>query len=203
MAIEKDKIMKLSKYCEEHSCKWCYCEEICCQTRKRMGSMIFAQMTDQELDDTYNLVFDVEPCECKKLYTWSQLNDNWENTDTFETIEDCIEDAKATIGQYIDIKDRYTIYVGECVEPTLFADFDDVLEDIADQAENDYGEVAEDWDICYDDSRKEIYDKYEKMLNILVKEYINEIGENPTFFKVENVKKIVIKEGDDQDGTND
>lgn len=193
MAIEKiDKIMKLSKYCKEHSCKWCYCEEICCQERKSMATMMFTQMTDEELDDAYDLVFDVEPCGHKKLYTWSQLNDNWENADTFETIEECIEDAKATIGQYIDIKDGYTIYVGECVEPTIFADFDDVLEDVADQAENDYGEEAEDWDICYDDSRKEIYDKYEKMLNILVKEYINEIGENPTFFKVENVKKIVI-----------
>lgn len=61
------------------------------------------------------------------------------------------------------------------------------------------GEASEDWDICsttgsYAD-RKAIYDKYNEKLRQLVMDYIEEIGEEqPSFYKIVNVKEIRIGE---------
>ena len=59
------------------------------------------------------------------------------------------------------------------------------------------GEVSEGWGITsisepYED-RQPVYDKYDKKLEKLVKDYIEEIGETPGFYKVVNEREVIVE----------
>lgn len=132
------------------------------------------------------------------MYTWME-NDNCDiwNRGEFDTIEECI-------GEALDcgFEPGDTIYVGECQRVKVNGIyFDDVLDRVEETMYEEMGEVAEGWDIssiagAYSD-RKEIYEKYEEKLRIMVMEYLNEIKEAPNFYKVVNVGPVeVVKVGE-------
>lgn len=124
----------------------------------------------------------------KKEYAWSRYQGVADYSGGFDTIEQCIEDAK-----FSGCKAGETIYVGECKTPKINGIyFEDVLEDVHDQMYDEVGELADDWDI-EDIPSKAIYNKYEEKLRNLVLEYIKELDMEPDFFKVVNVVPIVIK----------
>ena len=89
------------------------------------------------------------------------------------------------------------IYIGKCIEPDISCGvwFDRVLEDVQDAMYSDYGDNAEDWDLSVGDieERQEIYDKYEEKLTDLVEDYIKEIGAEPNFYDVVDIKPIIIE----------
>lgn len=129
------------------------------------------------------------------MYTWME-NDNCDiwNRGEFNTIEECISEALDC-----DFKPGDIIYVGECqrVEVNSIY-FDDVLDRVEEKMYDEVGEVAEGWNISsitgsYSD-RKEIYERYEEKLRIIVMEYLNEIKEVPNFYKVVNVRPVEVKE---------
>lgn len=129
------------------------------------------------------------------MYTWME-NDNCDiwNRGEFDTIEECIDEAFDCGFEPGD-----TIYVGECQRVEVNGIyFDDVLDRVEEKMYDEVGEVAEGWNISsitgsYSD-RKEIYERYEEKLRIMVMEYLKEIKEEPEFYKVVNVGPVEIVE---------
>ena len=126
------------------------------------------------------------------MYTWMdyQNAEIW-NHDCFETVEGCIQDAKENYKI-----DSNMIYVGECKDVSIGGiDLDDILYRVEEDMYEQVGEVSKGWDIysCYAD-RKPIYDKYDEKLRQLVMDYIEEIGEKSSFYKIINIKEVKIGE---------
>lgn len=133
------------------------------------------------------------------MYTWME-NDNcdiWDR-DEFTTIEECISDAYDC-----GYEPGETIYVGECQKVEVGGIyFDDVLERVEETMYDEVGAVSEGWDIssitgAYSD-RKEIYEKYQNKLENLVMEYIKEIKEIPSFYKVVNVGPVKVEKSENK-----
>lgn len=129
-----------------------------------------------------------------KLYTWMKdPNAEIWNHDTFETVQECIEEAKEG---YL-IRPGESIYVGECQNVPIGGIYlDDVLCRVEEDMYDQVGEMSEGWDIystsgCYAD-RQPIYEKYEDKLKKLVMDYIEEIGETPKFYNIVNVQEMVV-----------
>lgn len=129
------------------------------------------------------------------MYTWMEYpNAEIWNKDTFETIEECVEDAKKN---YL-IKSGEEIYIGECKDVEIGGIYlEDVLERVEEDMYDKVGEVSEGWGITsirepYED-RQPVYDKYDKKLEKLVKDYIEEIGETPGFYKVVNEREVIVE----------
>lgn len=127
------------------------------------------------------------------MYTWVHYStDIWMN-ETFETIQECIEDAKNNIY----ILPGSHIYVGECENVQVGGIYlDDILCRVEEDMHEQVGEVSDGWDV-YSTSgnyayRQPAYEKYNEKLRQLVIDYIKEIGEMPSFYKIVNVKEIVI-----------
>lgn len=129
------------------------------------------------------------------MYTWMDYTnaDIW-NHDTFETVQECIDDAKEN---YL-MKQGETIYVGKCKDVSIGGvDLDDTLWRVEEDMYEQVGEASEGWNIystigCYAD-RRPIYDKYNEKFRRLVKDYIEEIGETPKFYKIINEQEVVIE----------
>lgn len=123
-------------------------------------------------------------------YTW-EYNDNtelWYN-DLFNTVEDCIADAR---DNYM-VEMGETIAVGEVVpyEPYVWAC--DVLDDIEENAYEECGEVAEDWDTYRWKDDEEILGELSEKLTEIVRQWLKDHGRYPNFYKIENVRTVEIK----------
>ena len=128
------------------------------------------------------------------MYTWmSYPNAEVWDHGTFETIQECIDDAKTNYG----VKTGDTIYIGKCQDVSIGGIyFDDVLCRVEEDMYEQVGEISEGWDIYstngYYADRRPIQDKYNEKLRQLVIDYIKEIGETPTFYKVINEREIIV-----------
>lgn len=128
------------------------------------------------------------------MYSWvDKPNEEiWDN-DMFDTVEECIENAK------LEHDANDIIYVGKCIPVDIQGIYlDDVLERVEETMYEEVGQVTEGWDI-YSISgsyqyREPIYDKYQKQLEDLVLNYIKEIGEMPDFYKIRDITEIKIGE---------
>lgn len=110
----------------------------------------------------------------------------WSNA-RFETIEELLDDAKKC---GVSIGD--TIYIADCEEPDIRVDFSTVLDGVEENMYEDVGEVSEGWDISTIGKREAIYEVYEERLKELTMDYINEIGETPSFYKCVNIRPLVV-----------
>lgn len=128
------------------------------------------------------------------MYTWMEYpNVEMWNKDTFETIEECVEDAK----KHYFVESGDVIYIGECKPATIGGIYlDDVLERVEEDMYEQVGDAAYDWDISSTrgpyENRQSIYDKYNKKLEKLVKDYIKEIEEGSKFYTVTNVQEVMV-----------
>lgn len=121
-------------------------------------------------------------------YSWSteEYSDHY-STD-FDTIEECIKEAKD-----MGCKAGTTIWIGKVEEVDIRqVDLTSILEDLHNAVYDDVGELAEDWYIEDIDS-KEAYEKCENAINDLVVKYIEENGMKPTFANVVDAELYVIK----------
>lgn len=125
-------------------------------------------------------------------YTWETYNaDIWRNAHS-DSIEECIQDAILSA----DLSKGDSVFIGEC-EPVSVSgiDFDSVLESVEQAMYDEVGEASVDWRIGYirgNDARNAIVEKYDKKLLNLVMEYLKEINEIPSFYKVVNVQEYKI-----------
>lgn len=122
-------------------------------------------------------------------YTWEYEEiDIWQH-DLFDTIEDCILDAKEN---YL-VESGIEIVVGEVVpwEPYVFAG--NILENLEENAYDECGEVAEDW-YAYDYRKHESkLDELSDRLTEIVKQWLKDNGTYPDFYKIENVRTVEVE----------
>lgn len=121
-----------------------------------------------------------------RKYFWTNRKDT-SSDEFFPNMTKCIEDA---------VRAKCSpLYVGEVEEPEIGMDYmDDLLRKVTEDIQNEFGDVAEDWDIYTTTGdfafRQPIYDKCNEKLNQLIKDYIADIGEEPRFFKVTNLWEV-------------
>lgn len=124
-------------------------------------------------------------------YTWEYgETDIWRN-DLFDTIEDCILDAKEN---YL-VEPGTEIVIGEVVlwEPYVFAG--NILDRLEENAYEEVGEVADDWytyDYKSEEDRKSLDELSDKLTEI-VKQWLKDNGTYPTFYKIENVQVVEVE----------
>lgn len=122
----------------------------------------------------------------EKEYTWSYSeNDELWQHDTFDSIEDCIADAKENYGIGADD----TIAVG-IVEPYVVSvDAETILENLEENAYEECGDAAESWI----DYKKELIDQLSNRLTECVNQWLKETGNEPHFYKIVGVKTITVE----------
>lgn len=124
-------------------------------------------------------------------YTWSTGEDLDNFSEDYDTIEDCIKEAKD-----VGCKAGSVIYIGMTTEPNIRGvELSDILEKVHDNICDDMGEVAEEWYIEDEHiADPKIYQKYEDDINDLIIKYIEEIGMRPDFKEIVDIKPFVIKD---------
>lgn len=122
-------------------------------------------------------------------WNWSKDEDIWMNA-KFDTEEECIEEAKAC-----EFKSGNVIYIGDCIDVGIDVYLEDVLEFVEHYMYEEVGEVSEGWNISNikNQTQKEIYNKYNEKLRQLILDYLKEIGETPDFYKIQNIREVVIE----------
>lgn len=123
-------------------------------------------------------------------YTWEYNDDTelWYN-DLFDTVEDCIADARDNY--MVEIGE--TIAVGEVIpyEPYVMAD--NILDELEEDAYEECGEVAEDWEAYSWTDDKASLDELSNKLTEIVRQWLKDNGTYPYFYKIENVKIVEVK----------
>lgn len=124
-------------------------------------------------------------------YTWEYgETDIWQH-DLFDTIEDCILDAK----ENYRVESGTEIVVGEAVpwEPYVWAG--NILDHLEEDAYEECGEVAEDWyayDYKNEEGRKGLNEISDKITEI-VKQWLKDNGTYPDFYKIENIRTVEVE----------
>lgn len=123
-------------------------------------------------------------------YTWEyEETDIWQH-DLFDTIEDCILDAKEN---YL-VESGIEIVVGEVVpwEPYVFAG--NILENLEENAYDECGEVAEDWYAydCSSEKGRKSLDELSDKLTEIVGQWLKGNGTYPTFYMIKNVEVVEV-----------
>lgn len=121
-----------------------------------------------------------------KKYTWSKsaTDELWQH-DCFDTVEECIKDAKENYGYEIG----ETIAIGETAGFVVNIDAIDVLERLEENAYEECGEVVEGWI----DYKKSPFDKLSEKLTACVNEWLKETNQQPTFYHIHSISLETIK----------
>lgn len=114
----------------------------------------------------------------------------WGSSDYFDTKEDAIEAGKEYYAH--DEKSYDAFYVGQIFPctPYLSVDASRILEDISLNVYEEIGEVAEDYLMDVKPEHEQIL---EERLNKVLKEWLKEFEYEPSFFKIDNIEKIVVE----------
>lgn len=121
-------------------------------------------------------------------YSWSFSEDEiWYNP--AGTIEECIKQAKE------EREDESIVYIGENVLFEPIVNESSVLEDIMDQAYEECGDVALDWD-AYDCQKQSELDELSKELTEVVNRWLDKYGYATNFYSVKNIKEYKLEEGE-------
>ncbi len=133
-----------------------------------------------------------------KKYTWEfdESEEYWQNG-TFDTIEECIRDAKECM------KDNYTgkhdvIYVGETIafEPWVLGP--DVIEHLEQQAFDECGEAAEGWDVWNklrqkgNEQKDAAWNELSQQLTDVVNRWLEKHGLIPDFYNIVNIREVAL-----------
>lgn len=123
-------------------------------------------------------------------YTW-EYSDNEEiwRHDLFDTVEDCVLDAK----ENYCVEAGTEIVVGESVPCEIYIDSTDVLETLENQIYDEYGEVAEGWNAFNYKEDKEKLESLSRKLSNVIRIWLQENNNLPTFYKIDNIEVIEVK----------
>lgn len=123
-------------------------------------------------------------------YTWEHSeNEEFWNHDLFDTVEECLQDAKENYN--VEVGD--VIAIGEVVpyEVSVFAGH--VLEDLEQDAYEECGECAEDWEtFSYKDDRNKLNELSDQLTKV-VRAWLEKYDRKPDFYKIENVRTVKVK----------
>lgn len=124
-----------------------------------------------------------------KKYTWnySENDELWQHDD-FDTIEDCIADAKDNYS----MKPGDTIAIGETDEFRISVDATSVLDATEEQAFDECGEASESWD-SYDYKNDKVgLEELSNQLTKCVEDWLRQRNNMPGFYKILNIKTIEL-----------
>lgn len=120
-----------------------------------------------------------------KKYTWSaSANDELWQHDDFDTIEECVLDAKENYGYEAGTD----IAIGEAIPFIVSVDADDIIERLEENAYEECGEASEGW-IHY---KQEQLDELSEILTKHVNEWLEKTKNKPTFYKIDNIISVTI-----------
>lgn len=124
-------------------------------------------------------------------YSWNFDKDaeRWYN-DPHDTVEECLVAAREA--ESAEEEPRICVYIGENVAFVPTVDSETVLEQIACEA-FDFCELAEDWDI-YDRKKQDELKELSEQLTSVVQDWLKKHGREPSFWRVENVKRYPLGE---------
>ncbi|WP_010497715.1 hypothetical protein [Paenibacillus elgii] len=127
--------------------------------------------------------------EGKWRFYWGN-SDIWNDGDDYDTKEDAIE---AALSEEYRWTDRDTFRVGQikCCTNDVKLYAGSVLEQIADHVYDEVGEVAEDYLRHVKNEHESIL---EERLNKVIKEWMNEFGYYPDFYKIVNVEEVKVEQ---------
>ena len=118
-------------------------------------------------------------------YTWNESDDELWQHDCFDTVEECIKDAK----ENYDYKVGETITVGITEPFVVSVDGSDVLERLEENAYEECGEASERWlDYPYKD-----IEKLSKRLTECVNEWLKETNQEPGFYHIHSIRIETIR----------
>lgn len=125
-------------------------------------------------------------------YTWEYSeNEEYWTKDVFDSVEDCILDAKENYG----IEPGETIAIGKPIHWEPYVNVYTILDQLEENAYEECGEVAENWyayDYKSEEGRKSLDELSDKLTEI-VKQWLKDNGTYPTFYKIENVKTVEVE----------
>ena len=112
------------------------------------------------------------------------------NSEDFqEYLENILDDIFESNGGEIKVGDRYSIYIGTKLHPSVKEFTPDFLDFISEQACDEYGDFAESWFSHI--SEKESEDMSNK-INNFIESLFNEKGLEPNFYKVGKIREIKL-----------
>jgi len=114
-----------------------------------------------------------------KQYTWKEdaCSELW-NNEIFNTVEECIEDAKDTLKP----KAKNNVVIGEVIPYEFTVCAEEVLESLEERAQDVHEEYANDWFDFNDEKNIEILSQ---KLTEYVKKWVKETKQEPKFYEVE------------------
>lgn len=125
-----------------------------------------------------------------KIYTWSEnANDELWRNDIFETVEECVKNAKS---DWNGKKPGDEIAIGTVVPYVVSADVGFMLEQLEQDAYEECGDVTDDWDVSSRKGHEKEFDELQEKVTALVNEYLVKIGEKPSFYKIEDIYTVTI-----------
>lgn len=132
-------------------------------------------------------------------YAWefSENAENWNNP-TFDTIEECIQEAKEVM-KHDWHKKQDVIYIGETNPFSPMVDGASLIEHLEEQAFDECGEYAEDWQPWLDlrqrdgeENARKAFSELDTMLTQVVNGWLAKYNLQPQFYLVENIREVRI-----------
>lgn len=157
----------------------------------------FCAKSEKEINEVYSIISKLKSKqnhekEPEKIqYAWNAKGYGYGWTGEYDSVKECIEEAKQTD----NLKTGDTILIGKAKKAEINAGMfmNEVLEEITNYMVGEYGEYADGWDIVEEKGREEILDRYKQRMTDLFNEYIKEIKQEPKFYDVVDVHRVVIK----------
>lgn len=112
-----------------------------------------------------------------KQYSWEFNEDDelW-GKDTYDTVEECIEAAKAE--NKLDGNRHTWVFVGRNIDFVPYVDAENVLEAIQEQAAEECGQIGHDW-YAYDHKKQNELEELNESLSKVVIEWLEKLDIRP------------------------
>lgn len=123
-------------------------------------------------------------------YTWEYSeNEEYWTKDVFDSVEDCILDAKENYG----IEPGETIAIGETFYWEPHVDAFNILERLEYDAWDECGEAAEGWETFDYKRDKEKVEELSEKLTEIVRQWLKDNGTYPGFSIIKNVRVVEVE----------
>lgn len=127
----------------------------------------------------------------KKQYTWAQSEDEefWRH-DKFDTVKECVADY---LENYTDGNPQESIFVGEVEQFVISVDGSRVIESVEENAYDECGECAEDWEPSTGKTLSDWTELDEQLTKVVV-DWLKKHNDMPSFYNVVDIREVKVDE---------
>jgi hypothetical protein len=112
----------------------------------------------------------------------------WTNDAEYDTKEAAIQGGTEEAKEEYDIGDSVNFFIGQMEEYIPYIDAECLIDSMSEDASSEVGEVADGWP----NYKRADMDILKSRITEVVINWLNEIGEMPTFYKVINIENILV-----------